>query len=529
MSKRWPLLVYVALFALTAAFRFLALKFGFANDHFEYISGGRQILFGDWPTRDFIDPGEPLMFVASALAQSVFGVSQFAEGMLVAIAFGLAAAFTAAAVRQLTGSMTLAILATLFEIAVFPRTYGYPKVLAYAVEFWLYGRYLARPDVPRLLAMAAGAAFAFLFRHDHGLFLWAGGVLTVALGREAGSWKDAARSAALFSGVVVLLLLPYLLYVEMYGGVWLYFRNGLEYSAREAGRQWHIWPRVFGDPRPLESVFVYELYLLPAIAIAAVLAVRSRAEARTVAAAVLPLAAVALLVDYTFVRDPLNTRLADAIVPAVLLGAWLVARAWRSSNRWLTIPITIACIWVMGASVLAVGHTRAEIDRAGLLGHSSEIPARFGERAADLRARFTDYQLPSHAVRRLLPFLTYVDRCTAPTDRILVGGYMPEIPFYAQRLFAAGQEYFGGYYSSDANQRFALDRLARQRVPFVVISSDYQDEFDRRFPLVAAEVYHHYAPFTNVTVDNGLMIRILVRRDLPAAAHDAETGWPCFR
>ena len=56
------------------------------------------------------------------------------------------AAFTAAAVRQLTGSMTLAILAALFEIAVFPRTYSYPKIVAYAFEFWLYGRYLARPD-----------------------------------------------------------------------------------------------------------------------------------------------------------------------------------------------------------------------------------------------------------------------------------------------------------------------------------------------------------------------------------------------
>ena len=42
------------------------------------------------------------------------------------------AAFTAAAVRRLTGSLLLAILAVLVEVAVFPRTYSYPKVLAYA-------------------------------------------------------------------------------------------------------------------------------------------------------------------------------------------------------------------------------------------------------------------------------------------------------------------------------------------------------------------------------------------------------------
>ena len=134
----------LALFALAAAFRFLALKNGFVNDHFVYISGGRQMLFGEWPTRDWIDPGLPLMFGASALAQRIFGSTLFAEAMLVSIAFGLAAAFTVAAVRQLTGSMTLAILAALFEIAVFPRTYSYPKIVAYTFEFWLYRRCIAR-------------------------------------------------------------------------------------------------------------------------------------------------------------------------------------------------------------------------------------------------------------------------------------------------------------------------------------------------------------------------------------------------
>ena len=109
--KRWPLVAYAALFAITAAFRFLALKNGFVNDHFVYISGGRQILFGEWPTRDWIDPGLPLMFAASAAAQKIFGPTLLAEALLVSAAFGLAAAFTAAAVRRLTGSMALAILA----------------------------------------------------------------------------------------------------------------------------------------------------------------------------------------------------------------------------------------------------------------------------------------------------------------------------------------------------------------------------------------------------------------------------------
>jgi hypothetical protein len=99
----------------------------------------------------------------------------------------------------------------------------------------------------------------------------------------------------------------------------------------------------------------------------------------------------------------------------------------------------------------------------------------------------------------------------------------------SQRLFAAGQEYFGGYFGSDANERFAFDHLRRQTVPFVIISSDDQAEFDSRFPLVAGYVHARYAPLTDVPIDDEQTIHILVSRDMPAAARDAETGWPCFR
>ena len=528
--RRWPAASCVALFALTAAFRFLALKSGFVNDHFVYISGGRQMLFGEWPTRDWIDPGLPLMFGASALAQRIFGPTLFAEAMLVSIAFGLAAAFTAAAVRQLTGSMTLAILAALFEIAVFPRTYSYPKILAYAFAFWLYGRYLAAPDMKRLFAMAAGVAIAFMFRHDHGLFLGAGAALTILLAHERTAWRTSVREAAMFAVFLVVLLLPYLIYVQAYGGLWLYFRTGVEFSQREALRQWHVWPRVFGDERPLQSALVYELYLLPLVAIGMLVAWRARDDVRAVAARIAPLALVALLVDVSFIRDPLNTRLADAIVPAVMLGGWLLSRAFSaSSRRALTVPLALVFTLLMGASVLAVGFTYEEIDRAGLLGRSRDIPQRFVERTADLRERFTDYQIPTRAAYRLVPFFRYVDRCTSPDDRLLVGGFLVEVPFYAQRLFAAGQEYFGAYFGSDANERFAFDRLRRQSVPFVIVPSDDLAEFNSRFPLVAGYVRAQYVPLTDVPIDDEQTIHILVSRDMPAAGRDPETGWPCFR
>lgn len=525
MKKHWRLIVYAAIFALTAAFRFLALKNGFVNDHFVYISGGRQILFGEWPTRDWIDPGLPLMFVASAVAQKIFGPTLFAEGILISVAFGIAAACTAAGVRQLTGSMTLALLAALIEIAIFPRTYSYPKILAYAVAFLAYGWYLKRPGTDRLIAMAAAVACAFLFRHDHGLFLGIGAASTVLL-------SSTRRAADLTTLTVATLafVLPYLVYVQMHGGLLVYFKTGLEFSQREAARQWHVWPRVFGDERPLESALLYELYLLPILALGVLAIASARASWRATMPWVAPLAVVGLLVDFSFIRDPLNTRLADAIVPAVFVGAWLLYRAVSPSTlRVAMAPLAILFVGLFGASVLAVGLTYEEMDRAGLMGHRQEIPRRFGERTADLRQRFVDYQMPTQASRLLVPFFKYVDRCTRPDDRLLVGGFMVEVPFYAQRLFAAGQEYFGAYFGSESNERFAFARLQRQRVPFALIPSDEEGEFDARFPLVAPYVHAHFAPLAEIPTDEEQTIRILVTRDVPVTGRDAETGWPCFQ
>src|SRR5688572_12210902 len=139
--RRLPALAFGAalgtLFAGTALFRFLALVRGFSNDHFLHLAAAQQILLGEWPTRDFIDPGLPLTYVVSAGAQWLLGRTLLAEGLLVACAFGLAAVLTAAAARELTGSRVLALGAAILEVAIVPRTYGYPKILAYAAGFYL--------------------------------------------------------------------------------------------------------------------------------------------------------------------------------------------------------------------------------------------------------------------------------------------------------------------------------------------------------------------------------------------------------
>ena len=62
-----PVVVVAALIAgvATALVRYLGLE-GFSNDHFQYLAAAQQMQLGEWPTRDFADPGMPLMYAASA-------------------------------------------------------------------------------------------------------------------------------------------------------------------------------------------------------------------------------------------------------------------------------------------------------------------------------------------------------------------------------------------------------------------------------------------------------------------------------
>lgn len=429
-------------FVAAAGFRFLGLRNGFPNDHFVHLAGAQQILLGDWPTRDFVDPGLPLMFALSAAAERVFGTSLFAEGVLVALAFGAGAAFTVAAVARLTGSTLLGLLAATFEVAVFPRTYGYPKILIYSAAIWLVGRYAARPTPPWRWAMIALVAVAFLFRHDHGLFICAAGLCAVMLAPADGA---GFRRGLLFAVASFAVVLPYLLFVQVQTGLWPYLQTGIEFSQREAAREGHVWPNLF-LPGAHEARLLYEFHLLPIAAALVLMARRRTPEALELLTQVAPIVVVALLVNAAFLRDPLNTRLPDAVVPAVILGAWLIAQAWHAPRRrWVLTAVAAVAVAVMGTSVIAVGHTAEELDRAGLMAGYRRIPERFRERRAQLVDRFSESQIPNHAIQQLIPFFRYVARCTSPGDRILNLGYLPDLPVFARRGFAGGLSFFGAY------------------------------------------------------------------------------------
>jgi hypothetical protein len=458
----------------------------------------------------------------------VLGHTLFAEGVVVALAFALAAVLTAAAVRELTGSRLLALLAAVLEVAIVTRTYGYPKILVYAAAFLLLQRYVTRPTMARLFALAASIAIAFLFRHDHGIYLGIGGVLAAWLAADPDRGISGARRAATLIGMIALLTAPYVIYVQVVDGLWSYLQTGLEFRDGELARQPHVWPSVFGAQAQLAAL-LYEYWAIPIAAAVLLVAAPRQDDAKSTLARVAPLIVVTLLVNWTFLRDPLITRLHDAIVPAVTLGPWLVACAWRASYPWVWRPVSALLVVLVASSVIQVGSTVEQLDRASLLAPWRRVPEFLDEIGSALRAPRAERQLPSQTAHILGPFYAYVDRCTTTQHRLLVGGFAPEVPVLTRRAYAGGQAGFvEGYYEQERYQRLVLQRLSREVVPFVVLPGEAAiNQFHTGFPLVANYVRIRYMPLVTLGPDAARGVQILFDSALPIAARDPETGWPC--
>lgn len=521
----------LAVGAATTLVRFLAHT-GFPNDHFIYLAPARQMAFGEWPSRDFVDPGTPLMYLASWAMQRVITPPQLAEAWLVALAFGGAAALTVATAWRVSGSVWLAIAAALVEACLFPRSYHYPKFLAYAATFVALFAYVDAPTRRRAAVVACCVVAAFLFRHDHGLFLGGAAVLTAALVPSAGDapWRRVVTMALLCGALGA----PYLIYLALTTGVLPHVASGLAYSRAEAGRTFIGMPGIaWAQLATAEGVRVglfYVIHALPVVALAVVTGVRLRRDdpSRLTVARIAPVILTAVAVNASMLRDPLQARLPDAAVPALVLAAWLLSYAWRVPSWRLAGPAASAFATVVSAAAVVVLGTPVEhFDRAGLI----EAPARAFDHifttAAQISRRDGRRTFSSGATQSLLPLIRYVRRCTAVSDRLFVAGDMPELYVLTERLFAGGQPVLrGGFFETDEDQRRLVARLRGQRVPLVLVVTE-GDAAD--FTIVMTELDATYEPVRDFEMRSDAPVRLLRSRSIPPTSVDAELGLPCYR
>ncbi len=517
--------------------RFLTFS-GFNNDHYVHLIRAQQILLGEWPVRDFTDPGMPLMYVVHAAARAVFGPALGVEWALVATGFSVGAVCTLIAAMRVSGSLAVAMFATALEIAIYPRTFGYPKILLYSIAALVIMVLARRVTARSLLAAAAMTAVAFLFRHDHGVFIGLASLTATMVGTQREGWRTAIGRSASLVAAVVLLLLPWLLFVQVHQGLIAYIASGISASEGEAvGNALRELPRfrfdeLAGGRNALTWLF-YVFHALPLVCIGVLIRRRSESDAwageTTVVAA---LAAMAIPVNVTFMRGNLDGRVPDAIVPAALLGSWLLGLVLRRAAHRTPVMIAAGAVLAISAwAIVRVGDVGDNLDKTELLRGPSIVRLRAGDLWERFQRRVPERDhVPSRYALALLPFMEYVNRCTATQDRLLVTGLFPEINVIADRGFAGGHGSFRPYfYTSDADQAQTVARLQRQSVPFVVSARQWYPELKGQMPAVFAYLEQRFEPFVHVPVPETDGVDLLIERGRAATRVDAATGWPCFQ
>ena len=543
MSPSRTLVVCAAIGAalLTVAWRVLTFT-GFNNDHYIYLAGAQQMVLGEWPVRDFVDPGWPLMYGVSAAARALLGRELWVELFVVASAFAIGAGFTLAAAARLSGSIVVALMVTLPEIAINPRSFGYAKILLYAVAGWAFVTVTARMTHRRAIVLSALTVVAFLFRHDHGLYIGVGSVIAIAAGSEREGRHVIVKRIAVFAGAVVLLLSPWAVFVQYHVGFIEYWKPALEFSRAEAeGTLLRSFPWIDLSGRPVAEQVNWEVWLfylfhampIVALVIAWLRARRGHQRWMGESAGVAAIAVTAIVSNLGFIRTPLSARLPDASVLPALLGAWLIGVAFDARvtvTRRIAISVAAIVFALTARAVSVIADVPGELNRAGVLNR----PGAMTDRIADLSTRLrktmpAGSHVPSRNSEALLPFFAYIERCSSPNDRLVMTGLWPDVFVLANRGFAGGQmAYRPAFYAAEKDQRKAIARMQSQSVPFVIVALEEETGFRGALPLIAAYVDTHYEPLALIPVPQTRGLQIYVERGRRAAGRDEATGWPCF-
>lgn len=571
---RWrsPLIgvVAVGVFAFSWPFRFNDPGGSFAgltDDHFFYLVRGWQILFGDLPVRDFVDHGAPLFYYIGAAVQAVLGRGTASELIFCTTALSLGAALTFWLAARASGSIWAGLAGCLLHIWLGPRFYNYPKILVYTAAIPVLWWFANRPGVQPRLWAAVVTVVAFLFRHDHGVFV-AVAMAALLLFMNTLSWAERLRHAVIYGLLVLAFAAPYLAFIQWNGGVPSYLRQASAWAERDRAREPVVWPGLFDNPDGVSDeardstglakavavlrdnriawLYYFEI-LLPFFALAVLAASASgfRPEWPQARAKLAMVAVLMAALDAGFLRSPLEARLADTSVPLAILVAWLMIavprmltqpdalRARIRAFRWAA-GVGAAMVWtpvVLMLAVIVSGDFAERLDKAAMTDRFGKMFERAYGVAGQLRL---DWDLANWTTRpdrpELITLSLYINACTAPTDRVLVQSYLPQVLALARRAFAGGHaDLRPGFFETEEAQRLTVQRLQRQSVPIILLDTGKSlENFRESFPIIMKHIDAHYEAAAMHEFDGRFGLTLFARRDLAPASTWQPLGWPCY-
>lgn len=531
---------------------------GLSDDHYFYLVRGWQLLYGEWPDRDFVDPGAPLTFILAALTQLVGGRGTWSEIVFCVTALSIATSLTFVSARRASGSVLIGLAAAVFQAVLVPRYYNYPKVLIYAVALPLLWSYVDQPTTRKRIAMAVLSVVALLFRHDHGLFVGLASVATILLQAHVGVFARLKHLAA-YGLIVLLCAAPYLGWLQFNGGVMTHVVTANSWAQRDRARaplllpSFAVTPQADEEPvaadadwwqrgifeqasRNFEPWLFWLILALPLLTLAVqVGAVESRADWPHARQKLIVVSLLGLVLFWGFIRGNLSVRFGDVGVTTAVLAAWLLRASIRTmgSGRAFAVRLGVALaalFLVAGTVFVLVPSVRERLDHVGMV----DRPLGAVDKARSLTARLVTWPLERWASpddRGPVRLIFYVRECTADDDRVFISPYLAQVHALAQRAFPGGHaDLRPGFYSTPADQRLALARLMRQPVPlaFMPAGADYEG-VRKEMPRVDAWLRTEFRDLGDLDLGDGSRVKLFARRDRRQVRTYRDTGWPCFR
>lgn len=236
-------------------------------------------------------------------------------------------------------------------------------------------------------------------------------------------------------------------------------------------------------------------------------------------------AAFAALVNVGLLRDPYELRAAEVIVlPVILFGiflAVLLGRGYPALVRWpARVVVLVLMLLIAKSFTVAGGFGNVTGSLAGTEG--------WRELGARLRASPPSQYWKAGTGPVTVRLAEYVRRCTAPSDRILLLWFAPEIHYHADRLMAGRHlYYFASFRSLEDEQRRELEMVTRAAPRIVLASRNGYGAAGAAFPGLVRFVEGNYAPAAAFD-EEGDRYSILIRRDSPPPSSDSVSGWPCY-
>jgi hypothetical protein len=533
----------IAVFAaglVTFVYR-LALVRDLTNDHYMHLAWAQQVLFGQVPGRDFVDPGMPLMYLLSAAVQWI-APGPFYEALLTCVLLAVAAAATVVVTTELTGSLAVGIAATAGEVALEPRLYSYPKILVPAVALLLMQRYARRPSRARVVWLAAWTAVAVLLRHDLGVYA-AAGVGAAVIVVHLHDRRRLTRALLDYSVAVIVLMLPYVAFVQWSEGLLEHLHAAVEFAKNEAHQRFlappgfPFWSNSAGlsswDKSDAAIFLFYAAYLLAVVCL--VLLVKrpatlaggdfrgntSEAQQRSTAAAGLAMLMLYLVV---VLRHPIESRLPDIGAVFAIMCGWALAASARRGMVTSAATATLVAASLVNVSIL-VGVADRVKDTGIVNG-----PAAVERSIASVKETGTIWPWQRFWPAGEMPAaVRYLNACTTRDDAVLLTWAAPEYYFFAQRKFGAGHALFlpPDAFTTKHDQDRMLQQIGRERIPVVLINETRRDEFARAYPEVDRYIAEHYTAAGQFDIRDGSHITVAIGRSFNSRGTYAEGGWPC--